>query len=68
MAKPSEKYSIVPEMLRDKFREYKKKERMEDKMEGEGMEGGPGEQDREALKNLIEAGNGNPSKTHLNEF
>ena len=30
MAKPSEKYSIVPQALRDKFREYKKKERAED--------------------------------------
>jgi len=54
MAKPSEKYSIVPQGLRDKFREYKQRERMEDKMEGEGMEEGSSEQDREALKKLIE--------------
>lgn len=54
MAKPSEKYSIVPEMLRDKFRQYKQSERKEDKMEGEASEEGSSEQDREALKRLIE--------------
>lgn len=54
MAKPSEKYSIVPESLRNKYREYKKNERSEDKSEGEASEEGPSEQDREALKRLIE--------------
>lgn len=54
MAKPSEKYSIVPEALRDKFRDYKKSERKEDRSEGETSEEGPSEQDREALKKLIE--------------
>jgi hypothetical protein len=56
MAKPSEKYSVVPTFLRDKFREYKKKERMEDKTEGESAKAeGPSEQDREALRRLIES-------------
>lgn len=54
MAKPSEKYSIVPQALRDKFREYKKKERMEDVKEGESSEETSSKQDREALKRLIE--------------
>jgi hypothetical protein len=56
MAKPSEKYSVVPTFLRDKFREYKKKERMEDKTDGESAKAeGPSEQDREALRSLIES-------------
>ncbi len=54
MAKPSEKYSIVPQALRDKFREYKKKERMEDMKEGEASEETSSKQDREALRRLIE--------------
>jgi len=54
MAKPSEKYSIVPQALRDKFREYKKKEREEDMKEGEASEESSSKQDREALKRLIE--------------
>jgi hypothetical protein len=54
MAKPSEKYSIVPQALRDKFREYKRKERAEDMKEGEASEETSFKQDREALKRLIE--------------
>lgn len=51
--KPSEKYSIVPEGMRNKFREMQRGE--EAPMKGKGPQmGGPSMSDREVLKRMIE--------------
>lgn len=52
--KPSEKFSVVPEGLRKRFRE---RMNQEPKMDNEMPEGPRySEEDREALKNMIEEG------------
>lgn len=51
--KPSEKYSIVPEGMRNKFREMRRGE--EAPMKGNGAPtGGPSMSDRDVLKRMIE--------------
>jgi hypothetical protein len=60
MAKPSEKYSPVPDFLRDKFRKYKEQEReMEMERERKNRENAAptsnvSESDRRALNELID--------------
>lgn len=60
MAKPSEKYSSVPDFIRDKFRKYKEQEReMETERERKGREEAPptsnvSESDRRALDELVD--------------
>jgi hypothetical protein len=62
MAKASEKYSSVPDFIRDKFREYKQKEK-DDETERKMKErenaspiNATSESDRKAMKDLIEQG------------
>jgi hypothetical protein len=51
--KPSEKFSVVPEAVRNKFREMRRGE--EAPMKGNGAPtGGPSMSDREVLKRMIE--------------
>jgi hypothetical protein len=55
--KPSEETSIVPKMLRDKFREYKERERQKEiqrQRENTPAQKPSSKEDSEALKELIE--------------
>lgn len=60
MAKPSEKYSSVPDFIRDKFRKYKEQEReMDMERERKGREDAPMQSgdtasDSRALEELID--------------
>jgi hypothetical protein len=74
MAKPSEKYSIVPEFIRDKFRKYKEQER-EAAMEQErkNSENAPpantlSESDRRALDELVAQTNASDDQTNSRGF
>lgn len=52
--KPSEKYSIVPEGVREKFREMRRGEEAPAKGKSGPMDGGPSMSDRDVLKRMIE--------------